>query len=210
MSRNNPADFCMSQFKPAIALLAVSLVIVLGWTVYHCVHGPGGSGPHIRAAGVRPAAGNAATPGTAAGAAPGTAPAAVAPGTARGTLIAVASAGNTLDSGVSPTFSRSPFFILYDPATGNTRVVNNTAPGSGIQIARDLGTMGTAGVIAGNLSPQVSVKLHQLGIKTYPGLSGTVGDALRGYAGGSLMPASLPASSNRYPPAGGTGGGAAF
>ena len=34
--KNVEYTFCMSQFKPAIAALAVLIVVVIGWTVWHC------------------------------------------------------------------------------------------------------------------------------------------------------------------------------
>ena len=40
MSRSIEYDFCMSQFKPAIAVLALLLVIVLGWSGWHCLNRP--------------------------------------------------------------------------------------------------------------------------------------------------------------------------
>jgi len=40
MNRHYEYDFCMKQFKPAIGVLAVLLVIVIGWTGYHCVKSP--------------------------------------------------------------------------------------------------------------------------------------------------------------------------
>ena len=40
MSRSIEYDFCMSQFKPAIAALALLLIITLGWTGWHCLNRP--------------------------------------------------------------------------------------------------------------------------------------------------------------------------
>ncbi len=40
MSRSIEYDFCMSQFKPAIAVLALLLIITLGWTGWHCLNRP--------------------------------------------------------------------------------------------------------------------------------------------------------------------------
>jgi hypothetical protein len=34
--KNVEYTFCMSQFKPAIAALAVLIVVVIGWTGWHC------------------------------------------------------------------------------------------------------------------------------------------------------------------------------
>jgi predicted Fe-Mo cluster-binding NifX family protein len=33
-------EFCMKQFKPAIAVLAALVVIVLGWSIWHCINKP--------------------------------------------------------------------------------------------------------------------------------------------------------------------------
>ena len=59
MKKHDEYQFCMAQFKPAIVGLTVLLVIVLGWTGFHCTRQPhmrdlrmaaavGPSGPSIR------------------------------------------------------------------------------------------------------------------------------------------------------------------
>ena len=54
--KNVEHTFCMSQFKPAIAGLAVLIVVVIGWTGWHCSRERGGRGPLSLAAVTQPTA----------------------------------------------------------------------------------------------------------------------------------------------------------
>ncbi|OQY41602.1 MAG: hypothetical protein B6240_14995 [Desulfobacteraceae bacterium 4572_87] len=54
--KNVEHTFCMSQFKPAIAGLAVLIVVVIGWTGWHCSRERVGRGPLSLAAVTQPTA----------------------------------------------------------------------------------------------------------------------------------------------------------
>jgi len=54
--KNVEHTFCMSQFKPAIAGLAVLIVVVVGWTGWHCSRERVGRGPLSLAAVTQPTA----------------------------------------------------------------------------------------------------------------------------------------------------------
>ena len=43
MKKKPEYEFCMKQFKPAIVVLTVLVVLVLGWSIWHCMHRPPGT-----------------------------------------------------------------------------------------------------------------------------------------------------------------------
>lgn len=105
--------------------------------------------------------------------------------------VAIASTGPGMGYGLSPSFGRSPFFVIYDPATGEFSVVANPnandLTGVGTQTGQYMVDLGVSNVVAGSFSPEAAGALHTLRVNMFQGMAGSVQDALSVYNSGRLM-----------------------
>ncbi|MBU0758079.1 MAG: hypothetical protein KKF44_08475 [Nanoarchaeota archaeon] len=101
--------------------------------------------------------------------------------------IAVSADGESMDSSVDMRFGRSRYFVIVEvegsEIKGSTAVENKggvQGHGAGIAAAEEIGELGAKVVITGNLGPNATGVLDQLGVKSFQG-SGTVKEAVEKY-----------------------------
>ena len=104
--------------------------------------------------------------------------------------IAITSDGDNINSSVDQRFGRCNYFLIADSGDIETvdAVKNEGAAyghGAGIKAAQQLGTLSVKAVITGNLGPNATTVLDQLGIKAYHA-SGIVKDAIADYKDNKL------------------------
>ncbi len=107
------------------------------------------------------------------------------------TMIAVASIDGTMEGMVDERFGRARKLVVYDPATGESRVVENSKQrnlghGAGMQTAQGVVGLGVKAVITGHLGPNAFKALDAAGIEAYSAINMTVSDALKAYREGLL------------------------
>lgn len=106
--------------------------------------------------------------------------------------VAVAAMGPGLGYQISPQFSASPYFIVFDLQQNNYRVaVNphaNDATGRGVQTGQYMVDIGASSVVAGDFSRDALNSLHTLRVNAYAGVTGSVQDALSLFITGRLAP----------------------
>ena len=123
-----------------------------------------------------------------------------------GTIIAVTSTGQEMDSPMDPRFGRCTYFAIVD-TSGNMKPAANGAQalgnGAGIEAAKQVSDLKVGTVITGNVGPNAFRVLAAAGIKVFVGGSGTVREALEKYKQGSLTQASASTSPSHH----GMGGG---
>lgn len=98
--------------------------------------------------------------------------------------IAISSDGENLNSLIDQRFGRCPYFLVADINEKNIigfKVVRNEGAeqghGAGIKAAEQIGTLDVKAVITGQLGPNATTVLSELGIKTYSA-SGIINKAL--------------------------------
>ncbi len=96
--------------------------------------------------------------------------------------IAVSSDGDSLESMIDQRFGRCKYFIIVDTENKEeTKIVENQGAvqghGAGIRAAQQLGEQNVKAVLTGQLGPNATNVLNQLGIQAYHA-SGTVNDAI--------------------------------
>ena len=102
--------------------------------------------------------------------------------------IAISSTGKTLDDDIDQRFGRCKYFIIADTENKVKAVENQGAiqgHGAGIKASQQIGELGVEAVITGNLGPNATDVLNQLGIKAYHS-SGTVKDAIDAFKNNKL------------------------
>lgn len=123
-----------------------------------------------------------------------------------GTIIAVTSTGQEMDSPVDPRFGRCSYFAIID-SSGNMKPKPNGAQslgnGAGIEAAKQVADLKVGAVVTGNVGPNAFRVLAAAGIKVFVGGSGTVREALEKYKQGSLTQTSTSTSPGHH----GMGGG---
>jgi predicted Fe-Mo cluster-binding NifX family protein len=106
--------------------------------------------------------------------------------------VAVAAMGPGLGYQVSPQFSESPYFIVFDPQQNSYRVaINphaNDATGRGVQTGQHMVDIGASSAVAGSFSRDALNTLHTLRVNAYAGVTGSVQDALSSIMTGRLIP----------------------
>ncbi|MFC2010343.1 NifB/NifX family molybdenum-iron cluster-binding protein [Chloroflexota bacterium] len=116
-----------------------------------------------------------------------------------------------LDSSIDPRFGRCAYLILVDPDTMEFEAMENTnamaGGGAGISTAQTIVGNGVEVVLTGNCGPNALQVLSAAGIKVITGVSGKVGDAVKGYKTGEPQATTQPNVSDHYGMAGGTGRG---
>jgi len=110
--------------------------------------------------------------------------------------IAVASAGDTLESPLDARFGRCAFFVVVDADTLDYEAVPNPAAtagqGAGIQAAQIVADRGVDVVIADNIGPNAHQALTAGGMQIVHGARGTVREAVEQYRAGQLTPVAAP------------------
>jgi len=107
--------------------------------------------------------------------------------------IVITSQGTDLKSPIDPRFGRAACFILVDTETNEFTSHDNTqnlnaAQGAGIQAGRTVVDLGAEAVLTGNVGPKAFATLQSGNIKVYPGVSGTVAEAIEQFKAGKLQP----------------------
>jgi predicted Fe-Mo cluster-binding NifX family protein len=109
--------------------------------------------------------------------------------------VVVAAMGTDLNSTVATSFSKSPYYIIYDPVQNIAKTLANPnyndLTGSSVQSAQYMVDLGASNVIAGNISAQAAQNLSSLRLNAYSGISGQVGQALNLYRSGQLHPVTI-------------------
>ena len=93
--------------------------------------------------------------------------------------IAITSTGDTKSSKADPRFGRARYFLIFDTATSEYEVIDNTinmeAPqGAGIQAAETVVDQGAKILITGHCGPKAFRALEAAGVKLVVGVAGTV------------------------------------
>ena len=107
--------------------------------------------------------------------------------------VAISAFGNDTEAMYSPHFGAASHFIIYDPATGETGVVENTArdlsAGRGEMAARLLLEQGVKAVVTQLIGPRPFKTFQENGVKIYPGLRLMVEDITRAVREERMSPA---------------------
>lgn len=110
--------------------------------------------------------------------------------------VAISASGKTLDSEVNPRLGRCEYFIVYNMATGEQSVIENTgrfSQGSaGIATAKLLNDQQVDAVITGNVGPNALSALAAAGIVMYTGATGKVSEMVEKFKLGQLTEAKFP------------------
>lgn len=119
--------------------------------------------------------------------------------------VAVSATGDSLDSAVSPRFGRCPYYVIVNTETMSFEALQNTnmnAPiGAEIAAAQEVAQKNVEAVITGNIGPNASQVLSQVGIQTVTGASGTVRQAIEDLKIGKLKESAKVAASGGFPEA---------
>ena len=104
--------------------------------------------------------------------------------------IAISSVDDTIESKIDMRFGRCKYFIIVDTENpGKVETVENQGTiqghGAGIKASQQIGDLGVEAVITGNLGPNATDILNQLGIKAYHA-SGIVKDAIDAFQDNKL------------------------
>jgi predicted Fe-Mo cluster-binding NifX family protein len=122
--------------------------------------------------------------------------------------LCITSDGKDLDSSVEETFGRSPYFVIIDTETTETKSVRNTAVhsghGAGIGAAQIISDEGAEALLTGIVGPNAFTALKAAHIKVFEGASefDSIKVALEKFKKGSYKEATVPS--------GGPGGGRRF
>jgi predicted Fe-Mo cluster-binding NifX family protein len=111
--------------------------------------------------------------------------------------IAISATKPGLDAEVDPRFGRCAFFLLVDSDSGQLLQAEKNAfaaasGGAGTQAAQRIAEWGAEAVLTGNIGPNAFQILDAAKIPTFPGVSGSVKDAIASYLAGELKPVSSP------------------
>ena len=108
--------------------------------------------------------------------------------------IAITATGNTLDSMVDPRFGRAAWFLIIETETQELlEAVDNTAGkeaahGAGISAAAQVANLGVEALLTGRVGPKALPVLEKAGVRAVNDISGSVRDAIAGYARTSQEP----------------------
>jgi predicted Fe-Mo cluster-binding NifX family protein len=122
--------------------------------------------------------------------------------------LCITSDGKDLDSSVEETFGRSPYFVIIDTETTETKSIRNTAVhsghGAGIGAAQIISDEGAEALLTGIVGPNAFTALKASRIKVFEGASefDSIRVALEKFKKGVYKEATVPS--------GGPGGGRRF
>ncbi len=105
--------------------------------------------------------------------------------------IAFSARGPALSSELDPCFGRASHFVLVDTESGELSAHDNSqnvraAQGAGVQAAQEIVNFGVAGVITGNITPDVASVLKAGNVKVYKQTWGTVRNGIEQFKSGRL------------------------
>ncbi len=111
--------------------------------------------------------------------------------------IAISATQPTLEADVDPRFGRCACFLLVDSDSGQLlqaekNVFAAASGGAGTQAAQRIAEWGAEAVLTGNIGPNAFQILDAAKISTYPGVSGSVKDAIASFQSGKLTRANSP------------------
>lgn len=126
--------------------------------------------------------------------------------------LCVCATDSNLDSPVSPTFARCPYFLIVNSESKEFRTVPNpaavTGRGAGVAASQLVVSQKAEAVICGNFGPNAFSILQMSGIKIYPGVYGlTIKEAIDKYNQGELKEMKAPSFPEFGPPGRGRGRG---
>lgn len=102
--------------------------------------------------------------------------------------VVVSSAGPDVSSAVDPRFGRCRWFVVVDVETGESSSVENTAvassSGAGPGAANIVANTDAEVVLTGQVGPNATHALNELGLKIYGVPAGTVEDAVAAFVRG--------------------------
>ncbi|MEJ2695937.1 MAG: NifB/NifX family molybdenum-iron cluster-binding protein [Candidatus Sulfobium sp.] len=122
--------------------------------------------------------------------------------------LCITSDGKELNSSVEETFGRSPYFVIVNTETPESKSVRNTSMqsghGAGIRAAQIIADEGAEALLTGIVGPNAFNALKAAHIKVFEGASefDSVKDALEKFKKGMYKEATVPS--------GGPGGGRRF
>lgn len=111
--------------------------------------------------------------------------------------VAVTSLGESLASPVDERFGRARFFVIADPETEEWSVEDNrhnmqAAEGAGVRAANRIIAIGVDAVATGHCGPKAFALLSAAGIEVYQEARGSVRNAVKAFADGTLEKSSSP------------------
>jgi len=118
--------------------------------------------------------------------------------------IAISTEGDTIESPVDQRFGRCKYFLIVDiegkeinkvEAIENQGIIQGH--GAAFKAAEQIGKLGVEAVITGNLGPNATDVLKQLGIKAYQS-SGIAKDSVQNFIDGELQAISAPTAQAHY------------
>jgi predicted Fe-Mo cluster-binding NifX family protein len=97
-----------------------------------------------------------------------------------------------MSAAVDPRFGRCRYFVIYDDATEEFEMIDNSvnlnaAAGAGVQSATRAAEQGVEWVISGHIGPKAMSVLQAAGIKVAVGAEGRVADAVAAFGNGELQ-----------------------
>jgi predicted Fe-Mo cluster-binding NifX family protein len=116
--------------------------------------------------------------------------------------VAVSATQPGLDAEIDPRFGRCQYFIIVEPDTMQSEVVENSSAmatgGAGISAAQMIAGRGVEAVLTGNCGPNAYQVLSAAGIRVITGVSGKVREAVQSYKSGQLQPGSPPDAGGQF------------
>jgi|ADurb_Met_01_Slu_FD_contig_123_11185_length_766_multi_6_in_0_out_1_1 predicted Fe-Mo cluster-binding NifX family protein len=110
---------------------------------------------------------------------------------AKGCKIAFSSDGRTLDSKISRSLARAPYFIIAEGSPDNRTVIENPGKGKGSEggemAARALVKERVDTVVTSNIGPKAAKVLEDAHITVHAGCRGTISEAIEKCLAGKLV-----------------------
>lgn len=111
--------------------------------------------------------------------------------------VAVSATGTDLQAQVDPRFGRARYILIVDEQSMAVEVIDNEKnlqafKGAGIQAATMVSDRGAGVLITGYCGPNAFRTLTAGGVKVVQDVTGTVGEAVRRFADGSLVYSEMP------------------
>ncbi len=98
----------------------------------------------------------------------------------------------SMESGVCPSFGRTPYYLFYDEQTKEPLFMENAAAqsqgGAGIKAAQILSDAGTGVLLTPRCGENAREVLQQAGVQLYKTIPGTARENIGAYLAGTLQP----------------------